>query len=382
MPYRRRRRRKRRYTRASAASTLQSAWRRRARRKRGGLVARTAKANFKAIKSLKKTRELKFNNNGVCTARTQWCGQILTNQVVDNMGYPSDMTTYAAAGPAGTQLPDSAFLPLIMQPWLIPQAGYQPTGAPPQPEFAVGEKSRVGNWVQHVNTTFKITLQGSRCDLNRGDYQYVAQKQKLRVYFILDNEPTAEPASLNTTVPTFDVTRIPCRLYQPAAGDTLVANNLSSQILNAVMPGFDNIRSGPLISSSTPPGINIGNLSTLDLHGVSYYSKDNIGAKSRFKVLKVIEMHCNQQDTSVNPDSGSRNPMKHVAYRTVTIKSPWKLHWAGDTAYMPDNKNLLVAFASDTPTPANALASPPLLSTSYVAAPTVSCVARVQFKDP
>lgn len=377
MPFRRRFRRKRR---RRAASTIQRGWRRRARRKRGSLVARTALSNRKAIKRLKKAPELKFNNNGNCSARTMWCGQVLSNQVVSNVGYPHDITDYIAAGPPGTQLPDAKFIPLIMQPWLIQQAGYTPTG-PTGSMTPTGEKTRVGNWVKHVNTTFKITLTGSRCDLNGGDYQYVPQKQSLRAYFLLDNEPVAEPSSLHTTVPTFDVTRIPCRLYQPSASDSLVANNLSSTTLNAADPGFDNIRSGPLISTSTPPGINTGCLSTLDLHGVSYYSKDNIGAKKRFKVLKVIEMHCNQQDTSVNPDAGSREPMKHQVQRTVTIKAPWKLHWAANSNYMPDNRNLLVAFCSNTPVPANALSSPPLLSSDYVAAPTVSVVARVQFRD-
>ena len=379
MPYYRKRKKR---TRQGAAKSIQAAWRARRRRRRGGLVARTAAANRRAIKKLKSSPELKFNNNGTASARTQWCGQVLLNQRVDNMGYPSDMRTYVAAGPAGTQLPDTAFLPLIMQPWLIPQAGYTPTQqTPPAVTFATGEKTRVGNWAKHVNTTFKITLTGSRSDLNGGDYRFVAQKQSLRAYFILDKEPSKPPASLNTSVPTFDVTRIPCRLYSPAAADTLVVNNIANGLLNLNLPGFDNIRSGPLITSATPPGINTGNLQTVDLHGLSYYSKDNIGGKNRFKILKVVEMHCTQQDTVVNPDSGSRNPMKHQAQRTVTIKAPWKLHWASDASYMPDNYNLLVAFASNTPTPANALASPPLLSADYVAAPSVSVVARVQFKD-
>ena len=379
---RRPRRRFKRRTRASAASSIQAAWRRRRRRRRGGLIARTAASNMRAIKKLKTQDELKFTNNSIATSRTMWCGQVLSNITCDSTGYPSDTTTYVAAGPAGTQLPDSDFLPLVQQPWVIPQAGYvQPNQTPPATAEPSGEGQRIGNWVKHVNTTFKLTLTGSRCDLNGGDYRYVAQKQSMRIYFVLDREPSKPADSLNTAVPTFDVTRIPARLYGPTSADSLVVNNAASGLLNANLPGFDNLRSGPRILTGTPPGITTGCLSTVDLHGLSYYSKDNVGAKNRFKILKVIEMHCNQQDTAVNPDSGSRPAATHQTQRTVTIKAPWKLHWSSNSAFVPDNYNLLVFYSSNTPTAANALSSPPLLSADYVAAPSISCVARVQFRD-
>lgn len=392
MPFRRRRypRRRRR-----AAGTIQRAWRRRARRKKGGLVARTAKANFRAIKKLKRTPELKFSNSFIATQRTMWCGQIISNQKVDSMGYPSDTRDYVAAG-LGNQLPDSAYLPLVMQPWVIQQAGNIPTNAAAGTAPAGStEATRVGNWVKHYNTIFKLTLQGSLSSLNGGLYANAPQKQSLYAYFVLDTDPGREAPELNSAAPVQNNIYIPSRLYPPSTADSLVANGLATGGgLNRNLPQFEWIRSGPKISGyssttsgSVPPGLNTGTLADNSLHGVSYYSKDFIGKDKRFRVLKVVKMSCNQQ----NPPMGTTAPLvgalpslKTTMQKTVVIKGNYKLQFDGDKRLVPSNHNLLVFFASNVATPATAIATPPAtptISADYVAAPSVTCTARVQFRD-
>lgn len=387
MPFRRRRFRRRR----RAAATIQRGWRRRARRKKGGLVARTAKANFRAIKKLKKAPELKFQNSAIATQRTMWCGQILSNQKVDNMGYPSDTTDYVAAG-VGVPLPDTAYLPLVLQPWVLPQAGSLPSGAPAgtQP-VAANESSRIGNWVKHYNTIFKLTLTGSQSNLNAGLYANIPQKQELYAYFVLDTDPSKEAPQLNSTAPTQNNIYIPSRLYPPSDADSLVATGVATGgNLNRNLPQFEWLRSGPKISGfssgtsgSIPPGLNTGTLADNSLHGLSYYSKDFVGKDKRYKILKVVKMRVNQRNPPMGaiPGSAAFNPHKTQSQKTVVIKAPYKLQFDGDNRLVPGNHNLLVFFASNTATAASAIATTPVISSDYVAAPTVTCTARMQFRD-
>lgn len=77
-----------------AASTLQSAWRRRNRKRKGGLVARTAVANRRAIKNLKSDIEVKEANGHLAPVGSEFSsGQGNTTPViVDDLGTMTNMT--------------------------------------------------------------------------------------------------------------------------------------------------------------------------------------------------------------------------------------------------------------------------------------------------
>ncbi len=74
------------YKRYRSARNIQRAWRKRRARRSGGLVARTAVANRRAIKEIKRNVETKVIQSVQCSIANRFGGQFLTNTTVGNLG--------------------------------------------------------------------------------------------------------------------------------------------------------------------------------------------------------------------------------------------------------------------------------------------------------
>lgn len=366
---------------------LAAAWRRKARKKRGSLVKRTVKQNYRDIKKLKHRPELKFTGSTICDVSSNFCGQLLLNQKVNSWGNINDSNDWAVY-PAG--IPAKLWTPLIMRPMRIQQAALT-TGT--GKVIPAGENKRIGNEVQLYSLTFKITGVGSNARYNRGRFADVVQRQEIEAYIVLDREPCQENPTLYTTsatgIPTWEPEYIPCSLYpkqfQNEINNTFSGGNVNQQVL----PYFATLRSmtttamGTQTNPSDPPGLQTGQLGTKSQHPLSFYSKDYVGETNRFKVLKRVKLSFNQEANPSVGGSGQAESFtslqgKTYASKTVTIKTKYKLRWDTGKSVMPANQEILVFFCS------NVVSRPALNNvppSDYVAAPTVTCVSRCSFRD-
>ena len=365
--------RRRRYARGarSAASTIQQGWRNYQKKKRGGLVTRTALANRKAIKSIRRDQELKFVSEQPASVRTNYIGQILSNAKVDNWGMSQSSGDWVVAGGAATQLAVTKYCPLIMNPICIGQAGQYIDGTA-GPLYPSGENTRLGNDILMSHITCKITMAGSVAQTNGGNYQNVVQKQHVYALLLLDRDPAPMPPSLVTATPTYTQESVSCRLYGQTPDDILASTSLSAKAL-------EQIRSCPE-RTANPPGLSTGNVGNKDMEALSFYSKDNVMGKSgRFKVLKKIKLTCYQREGGASAENLNGSSVPTVASKTLNLKAKYKFHFDSDRQLIPGNQTLLLALYSTTPTVRSASGSAPV---NYVAPPTVTALCRFSFRDP
>lgn len=164
MPYRRRPSRWAhvRKRRGRAASTLQSAWRQRNRKRKGGLVARTAVANRRAIKQIKSEIEVKEANGHLAPVGAQFSsGQGNTTAVlVDQLGTMTNMTP---------PIPDTFACNLISL------------------DGGVGANEMIGKQIVMKSLAVKCQVQS---DTRSAACTY-------HLYLIHDTEPQAAPLNLN-----------------------------------------------------------------------------------------------------------------------------------------------------------------------------------------
>lgn len=358
------------YRKRRAASSIQRAWRARKRRKRGSLVARTALANRRAIKSIRKDVELKFANDAVASSRTNYCGQVMTGRVVDNYGMSQSSLDWVAAGGGATQLAAAKYCPLMINPIVVYQAGQQITTAP-TPLTAATENSRIGNDIVMSHFTAKITMVGGSANLNGGTWANVVRKQKVTALLLLDREPAKMNPGLLMPAPTFDAEAISCQLY-PRTPDAELAIPGSNE------RRFDALRFLPQ-KTANPPGLATGDDGSRSLESLSFYSKDNImGKTGRFKVLKKVSLSCYQQSNAGIANTNGSS-VKTTATKTVTLKGKYKFHFDGDTILIPGNQTILLCLYSDTPTVRSFGGAVP---TDYCTPPVVTVVSRFSFRDP
>jgi len=364
---------KRRNKRRSYGGSLRSAWKKKNRKKRGSVVLRQVKSNMKKIRTLAKAPELKFANEQPCTVRTNWCGHILQAQKVDNYGMPHDSTDWVAA-PGG--LPVSAWCNLIQRPCQVQQANNVPLGVTGN-GAPVGESERIGNTVSMYNLVAKLTMVCQPASANGGIFANVPMRQKITALFVLDTEPCRENPTLNTNAPSFNPSYIPGNLYVP-----IPSNEINNQFASATpqvfqSPYYDDLRSLPA-PGLNPPGPNTGTVGDKDLFGLSYYSKDHVGANDRrFKVLKKVTLYA-QQLPPEPPSFTTGSQSRTTATKTVTIKAPYRMLFESDIRLLPSNKEILIFYWSDTPTIQATGGTAPV---NYVAAPMITSVCRFQFRD-
>lgn len=357
-----------------AASSIQAAWRQRQKQKRGSLVSRTALANRKAIKAIKRNQELKFVNNAQCSTRTNYIGQILTNTKVDNYGMSQSSADWVLAGGAATSLPTvSKYCPLIINPIVVPQAGtlIQTGGPADGPTVTASENARIGNDIIMSHITFKIAMSGSVAQTNGGNYQNCVQKQTVWAMLMLDRQPAKQPPSLTTSAPVFTSNKISCQLYPQTPDGVLALPALPDS-------SKEYVRSLPA-KTANPPGIQTGNVGQRDLSCLSFASKDYvIGKSGRFQILKKVKLSCYQRSGGAGAENFNGSSVPTCAYTSFTQKGNYKFHFGADNFVIPDNQTLLLALYSDTPTNRSAGGAVP---TSYVAPPTVSVLTRFSFRD-
>ena len=378
MPYKRKYRttagdRRRRY-RNRASSTIGRAWRARMRRKRGGLVARTALANRKAIKSIRRDVELKFVNNAVASSRTNYCGQILSRIPVDNYAMSQSSSDWVSAGGGATTLPSaSSYCPIMINPIVIAQAGQD---IPPGTSIASTENARLGNDIVMSHFTAKITMVGGCAQENGGAYENVVRKQKLTALLLLDREPQKMNPTLTSAAPTYSSDYQSCQLYPRTPDNPSVIAGLGSSTESR----FDVLRALPL-ETANPPGVNTGDSGSKNLEAQSFYSKDNvIGKSGRFKVLKKLTLSCFQQTKALQAvENLNGSNSKTTATKTLTLKGKYKFHFDSDKTLIPGNQTLLLVLYSDTPTCRSAAGNVPF---NFASPPLVSVVSRFSFRDP
>jgi hypothetical protein len=375
-PYRTTSRMRRNRYRSRAASSIQAAWRARKRRKKGSVVARTALANRRAIKRIKKNVELKFVNSAAASSRTNFCGQILSRIPLDNYGMSQSSAQWVAAGGAATTLPSAAsYCPVMLNPCLVVQAGQTDPSAPTG-TLASTENARLGNDITMSHVTFKITMVGGCAQLNAGAYENVVRKQKVTALLILDREPAKMNPTLITNAPTYGADYQSCQLYPRTPDNPSVIAGLGSSTEHR----FAQIRSLPL-PSANPPGVNTADSGSKDLFAQSFYSKDSvIGKTGRFKILKKVSLSCYQQTKALtNVENLVGSSVRTNASKSMTHKGKYKFHFSTNTQVIPDNQTLLLCLWSDTPTNRSAGGSVPL---NYCDPPLVSVVSRFSFRDP
>ena len=364
------RRRKKKYS----AMSIQRAWRARARKKRGSLVVRTVKSNRRAIKQIKKDRQLKFVNSGVASVRTNWCGQIISATPIDNYGMNQRSVDWVGPPIVFPSLPAQKYMPVVQQPIVVPLAGTPISGSATL--HTSNDNTREGNDIVMSHLTLKITMAGGFVSNNGGLYQGLQQKQHLHALIVLDRDPGDEPASLNTATPIFEALSCPGSLYLPTPDNTFVPGSDSN------IPGRDFLRVLPQ-TTANPPGVATANPGSKNLIAQSFYSKDHAsGPKSRFKVLKKVSLSCWQQANAVGsvPTARDGPALRTQSTKTVTIKSPYKFHFDADLDLVPSNQNLLIFYFSDTPT--NRSGSATVAPTDYCEPPYLSVVSRFSFRDP
>jgi len=375
MPYNRKYRttargRRRKMARRSAATTIQRGWKNRAKRKRGSLVVRTVKANRKAIKKIKKDRQLKFVNDSVCSLRTNWCGQLLSYTQIDNYGMSQSSRNFAGPPIVYPSLPPSSYSPVVMQPIVVPQSGNIPAGG--TVAYPSDDNSREGNDIIMSHLTLKVTGTGSFAASNSEAYDNAPMLQHINVLVVLDNNPGDENASINSAAPAYDALATPASLYAPTPDNTFVPSAEN-------VPGEDFLRS-LVQNTANPPGLTTGGWADRDLYDMSFWSKDHVNVKDpRFKVLKKEKLSFWQQpDATQFPNTYTA--LKSVQSKTITIKAPYRFHFNKNSDLIPSNQNILVFLSSDTPTKRSTSATAAPIN--WVEPPAVAVVSRFSFRDP
>lgn len=135
-----------------ASGTIARAWKKRKQRRRGGLVARTALANRRAIKKSNRAIETNMIELPTATEANQWSGQNMVRIQVDVNGLSSTLAT-----------------PVVQKPFR---------------ELAQGDSSaeREGDWIQCKSLTYKIYVTAVTALLPETNH--------CGVLIVLDRDPT------------------------------------------------------------------------------------------------------------------------------------------------------------------------------------------------
>ncbi len=145
------------YKRYRSARNIQRAWRQRKRRRAGGLVARTAVANRRAIRRINRNTETKVLQSVEATLANRYGGQFLQNASVGNLG-----TFLSVAG--------------------TPNAVVRPFAGMGNGDL---QSQRTGSFVNVKNLTYKIMWTTA-----------TAVASRVGCYIILDRSPTDDPPEL------------------------------------------------------------------------------------------------------------------------------------------------------------------------------------------
>lgn len=353
------------FRRRAAAQTLQRAWRNRARRRRGGLVARTALANRKSIRRINRKIETKYATKHVCAAENNYTGQLLVASGVDCMGMPNQLSGLVGNNPNVPGTPNATWSSnsLVMRPICLNQGD--------------GEGERQGEYIQMTWLNIKGFVSAwpgssngtnTATNVNWGDRP---QRQRVRIVVVLDTAPV--PWTTNAAPPSVPAT------YQPDMCPGYLYN-LDLPITNyPALPVTLYRKNREFLRdlAKAPLGAR-GADSSVDPWSQSYYENDYVCSAShktkRFKILKTLTLEIAQPsaDYGVTAMPSRRN-------FSMTIKAPYTFQFSKDSATTPQNQEILVFFASDTPvkSPSSNTDTTPIIVT-----PKLVVQAKLAFKDP
>lgn len=146
------------YKRYKAARTIGRAWRARKRRRAGGLLARTALSNRRALRRLNRSVETKMIDTVPASVGTGYGGQWLASQAVDSRGWLANVVATPVA---------------VLSPWYGVAQGD-------------GADERTGDYITMKSLTYKINFIAANAETNR-----------VGCYIVLDTQPSNSQASLS-----------------------------------------------------------------------------------------------------------------------------------------------------------------------------------------
>ena len=314
-----------------AASTIASAWRRRKRRRKGGLVARTALSNRRAIKKVNSGVEVKYMTRMVSNADTNFCGQIFADNV-DCTGCNNKLTLWTpTTPPAGAA--SFSWQPIAIRPICLPQG--------------VGEGQRVGEYINMRWLNIKGTVSAYPAKFNAVNptttigYTGLPSKQTIRLIVCLDTSPNI-PASYNPgTSTSYKDYLSPGSVY----GFPMTPVAWGADPFAAVLAAGNDAPSAVLRSGTRMPlGQSLAD-GMYDPYAQSYWENDHVQSRKfkdkRFKVLKVCTITA-QQDPSV----GGSNTTTHKNF-SYTLKLPYKFQFPTNLSVCPSNKEIVIFACSN-----------------------------------
>ncbi|AXH78576.1 MAG: hypothetical protein [Circular genetic element sp.] len=364
MPYKKRKRK---------TSNLNK-WKKRLSKPRGGYNTRQTLANAKAIKSLKKAPELKYQNNVVASTANNFVGQLLRPTPVSNWGMPNATSDWVAAGPSATNLSAAQYCPVILRPVCCAQGKYSPNSPNPWSgpaligDLGSGENERVGNKITMHSLHIRGVITGGAQSQNLGVYSNLQVKQKVTFVLVLDRQPNPEQVNAGTGV--YSTGAVSCQLY-PITVDNFLANSSLSKEQQEPLRSIANSATPATTSYFGPKMLTqMG----ADLEKLSYYSKDQVLGKSgRFKVLQKKTFSVMQ-----TPSNTALESTRCTTPFSWTYKARHKFHFASDNSITPTNQCLLLFMYSDTPTTRTANGAVPL---NGITPPYVAMMNRFQWRD-
>lgn len=353
-------------------------------KKRSNLALAVAEKALRKAEDLQDDMELKFEGTQICAYLDNNIGQIITIKSLNNFGQNLSSADFfdPSTGVFMIPTPDQ-WSPCIYNMICVEQD--------------VGETKRIGNDITMSHLTIKGRVQAWTCDNNIGAHQFVPVVQKVHMLVILDRDPTAE----NETGAFINSSR-PFMLFPPQNDDPLRTDPAVIQQPTLYQQQAANVFSG-YRAQTTPiggmSGPGIMNTRTKDLLALAYQSKDYTNCPdSRFKILHkstyVVQQGAYGGLVADSPYrySGTKGEdyMKDTKDISVTIKAPYKFHFKSNSANIPTNQSLLVAFISDTPCdhrPTGIPVDPPTTPPTYVQnsntviGPHISISARFSYRD-
>lgn len=360
MPYRRRRR----YRKKAGVS----GWKRKKKPRTSALVRQTEQ-NRKAIKQLKHRPEIKFCSSTTATAKSNFCGHIMSQQQVD--AYGLGMSSDDWLGVTSSTLPsadEELYCPVMQMPIVTNQG--------------TGEKQRIANEIKMRSLVIKGTIVGGQAADNVGVYAGRQVKQTMHMFVLLDRAPAQPNPSLTSTPfnPNFVVDSIPCQLFDYQTS-WMPASTINGVVRRGLAANLKSLPNG----SANPPGPHCGNDTDMNNVVQSYWSRDDdgIGKSDRFKLLKYKKFHVTQQ--SLAGASDGLQAYKTATHFTEVIKAPYTFEFASDKAVVPDNQQILICFCSNAPTKRSSSNGAPTPTwtdpTDYVMPPKISTLCRLYFTD-
>jgi len=352
------------FRRREATSTIQRAWRRRNQRRRGGLVARTAQANRQSIKRINRKIETKYVTKTVARSENNYTGQQVTWPGVDSCGFPNQLAGANALQPAtpGT----------INTTWSSNVCCLRPICV----ANGIGEQQRIGEdinmaWlnIKGSVSAYPSTLNGTSNNATNWNQRTVSQK--VRMIVVLDTAPVGWKA--NAAPGSYQPNYQPGYVYNT----TGAIPNFPAFPTTLTKPNKEYLRGG----AKAPFGAMAADTS-VDFWTQSYFENNYVQSargnkKARFKILKTLTLEVAQPSAAVYAVATVSPPSRRNF--SVTIKSPYRFHFADNTSTVPDNQEILVFFVSSTK-----VASPTNNTdmTPPIATPKVNVQCKLAFKDP